>query len=64
MIRYDLIQELWDMPSEEVRETIAHCVGILTDRHGGQPAADVLDRCKTAVLFHIPTTEVVHGLDA
>lgn len=46
MIRPDVIQDLHDMPSEELRELIAHAAGIHAHRDGdgGLVMADALYR--------------------
>jgi hypothetical protein len=51
----DLIQDLNDMPSEELRLLMAHIAGIHVERHGGEQTARALTRIAYAILHHFDT---------
>ena len=50
-MRPQLLQELWDMPREELREVIAHAAGIHAyhDGDGGRQLGEALERIRTAL---------------
>lgn len=54
MIDPDFLQDLWDRPSEELREIMAHCVAIHTHRDGGpENVTSALLRIVGALRFSI-----------
>jgi hypothetical protein len=55
MISPDLIQDLQDMPSDELRELMARAAGLHVERHGGEATAKALTRIAYAILHHFPT---------
>ena len=52
MIRPDLIKELHDMSSEDLRLLMAHAAGIHVERHGGEQTARAMTRIAYAILHH------------
>lgn len=48
----ELIQELNDMESAELRQVMAHAAGIHVERHGGEQTARALTRIAYAILHH------------
>lgn len=48
MINPDDLQDLNDRPSEELREVMAHCAGIIADRNGEENAAIVCENIAAA----------------
>ncbi len=56
MISPDLIQDLRELPSDELREVMAHAAGLHVERRGGEDTAKALNRIAYAILHHFPTT--------
>lgn len=55
MISPDLILDLRELPSDELREVMAHAAGLHVERHGGEDTAKALTRIAYAILHHFPT---------
>jgi hypothetical protein len=55
MISSELLQDLHDMPSEELRQVMAHAAGIHVERHGGEDTSRALTRIAYAILHHFKT---------
>lgn len=57
MISPSDILDLHARPSDELRQVMAHCAGILAHRHGDVQIRNILARLDGALAFHIPVSE-------